>query len=99
MCHDKSFFAFNIHRKSGPCIGPQGLVTEFNGNLTVQVTVDSFPGQACTGQVTRIGDEPEFTPRNVATKEERLNTFYAVEVRLPNAEGLLKPGMPADATF
>jgi hypothetical protein len=26
-------------------------------------------------------------------------TFYAVEVRPPNAEGLLKQGMPADATF
>ena len=65
----------------------------------VQVTVDSFPGQTFTGQVTRISDEPEFTPRNVATKEERLNTFYAVEVRLSNPEGLLKPGMPADASF
>lgn len=47
----------------------------------------------------RIGDEPEFTPRNVATAEERLNTFYPVEIRLPNPERLLKPGMPADATF
>jgi HlyD family secretion protein len=64
-----------------------------------QVTVDSFPGKTFAGQVTRIGDEPEFTPRNVATKEERLNTFYAVEVRLSNPEGLLKPGMPADAAF
>jgi HlyD family secretion protein len=65
----------------------------------VQVTVDSFPGQRFPGQVSHIGNEPEFTPRNVATREERLNTFYAVEIRLPNAAGMLKPGMPADATF
>jgi HlyD family secretion protein len=64
-----------------------------------QATVDSFPDQVFEGQVSHIGDEPEFTPRNVATAEERLNTFYAVEIRLSNPDGLLKPGMPADATF
>jgi HlyD family secretion protein len=65
----------------------------------VQVTVDSFPGKTFEGQVHRIGDEPEFTPRNTATAEERLNTFYVVEIRVPNPAGLLKPGMPADAAF
>jgi HlyD family secretion protein len=49
--------------------------------------------------VARIEDEPEYTPRNVATKEERLNTFYAVKIRLLNPEGMLKPGTPADAQF
>jgi len=78
---------------------PENRIGQVRLDQAVRVTVDSFPGQAFTGQVRRIGDKPEFTPRNVATKEERLNTFYAVEVRLPNAEGLLKPGMPADATF
>jgi HlyD family secretion protein len=78
---------------------PENRIGQVQLGQAVQVSVDSFPGQSFTGQVTRIGDEPEFTPRNVATQEERLNTFYAVEVRLPNAEGLLKPGMPADATF
>ncbi|MBN1878023.1 MAG: efflux RND transporter periplasmic adaptor subunit [Anaerolineae bacterium] len=65
----------------------------------VQVTVDSFPGRVFEGEVARIGDEPEFTPRNVATAEDRLNTFYVVEIRLANPEGVLKPGMPADAEF
>ena len=65
----------------------------------VQVTVDSFPGRAFEGRVARIGDQPEFTPRNVTTAEERLNTFYAVEIVLPNPDRLLKPGMPADAAF
>jgi HlyD family secretion protein len=78
---------------------PENRIGRVALGQSVQVSVDSFPEQAFTGQVTHISDEPEFTPRNVATQEERLNTFYAVEVRLPNAEGLLKPGMPADATF
>jgi HlyD family secretion protein len=49
--------------------------------------------------VTRIGSEPEFTPRNVATAEERINTYYQVEISLSNPGLLLKPGMPADALF
>ena len=78
---------------------PENRVGQVRLGQEVQVMVDSFSDRTFAGQVTRINDEAEFTPRNVATQEERLNTFYAVEVRLPNAEGLLKPGMPADATF
>jgi HlyD family secretion protein len=78
---------------------PENRIGHVSLGQSVRVAVDSFPGQTFAGQVTHIGDEPEFTPRNVATQEERLNTFYAVEVGLSNAEGLLKPGMPADATF
>jgi HlyD family secretion protein len=65
----------------------------------VRVTVDSFPERAFAGRVTHIGDQPEYTPRNVATQEERLNTFYAVDIHLDNPDNALKPGMPADATF
>jgi HlyD family secretion protein len=78
---------------------PENRIGQVRLGQAAQVTVDSFPGQTFAGRVTRIGDEPEFTPRNVATREERLNTFYAVEVRLSNPEGLLKPGMPADAVL
>lgn len=66
---------------------------------TVQVSVDSFPGRIFEGQVTKIGNEPEFTPRNITTEEQRRNTFYQVEIRLPNPDGLLKAGMPADVSF
>ncbi len=65
----------------------------------VTIQVDSLPGQTFTGHVKHIAAQPEFTPRNVATQEERLNTFYAVKVSLPNEQGALKPGMPADAIF
>jgi HlyD family secretion protein len=78
---------------------PENQIGRVRLGQAVQAAVDSFPGRSFAGQVTRIGDEPEFTPRNVATKEERLNTFYAVEVSLPNSDGALKPGMPADAVF
>ena len=68
-------------------------------NQEVAVSVDSFPNRTFTGHVQHIADQAEFTPRNVATKEERVNLVFAVEIRLPNPEGELKPGMPADAVF
>lgn len=78
---------------------PENRIGEVVLAQEVQVQVDSFPGRVFQGTVIRIGSQPEFTPRNVATAEERLNTFYAVDIRLNNDAGLLKPGMPADAHF
>ncbi len=58
-----------------------------------------FPGRSSEGLVIPIGDQPEYTLRNLTTVEQRLNTFYAVVIRLANPEGLLRMGMPADATY
>jgi HlyD family secretion protein len=65
----------------------------------VEVQVDSFPGRVFTGTVCYISQQAEFTPRNVQTEEERVNMVFAVRVRLPNQDHLLKPGMPADAVI
>ncbi|HJX38373.1 MAG TPA: efflux RND transporter periplasmic adaptor subunit [Anaerolineae bacterium] len=65
----------------------------------VDVQVDSFPGKVYEGKVVYISSEAEFTPRNVQTKEERVNTVFAVKVSIPNPDHDLKPGMPADATI
>ena len=64
-----------------------------------QVTVDSFPNQSFTAFVSRIADRAEFTPRNVQTMEGRSTTVYAIQLAVQDAEGLLKPGMPADVIF
>ncbi|HEX9924863.1 MAG TPA: efflux RND transporter periplasmic adaptor subunit [Anaerolineae bacterium] len=63
----------------------------------VDVRVDAFPGQTFTGHITFINDEAEFTPKNVQTREERVNTVFAVKIKLKNEDQQLKPGMPADA--
>jgi hypothetical protein len=49
--------------------------------------------------VTFIASQAEFTPKNVQTREERVNMVFAVRVKLPNADHALKPGMPADAVI
>ncbi|MCL6431501.1 MAG: efflux RND transporter periplasmic adaptor subunit [Anaerolineae bacterium] len=78
---------------------PEGELARVRLGQRVLVSVDSYPGRTFAGEVVHIADEAEFTPRNVATQEERVNTFFAVRVRLPNPDGALKPGMPADAVF
>ena len=65
----------------------------------VEVVVDSFPEQTFPGTIIRISDEAEFTPKNVQTREERVNLVYAIKIALPNESSQLKPGMPADVSF
>ena len=63
------------------------------------VGIDAFPGRAFPGRVTYISPEAEFTPKNVQTKEDRVKLVFGVKVEIENREGLLKPGLPADATI
>jgi len=78
---------------------PETRVGQVRVGQEVEVRVDSFPGRAFVGQIASIAGEAEFTPRNVQTQEERVNLVFAVKVRIPNSDGALKPGMPADATI
>jgi HlyD family secretion protein len=64
---------------------------------TAHVNVDAYPNETFEGCVTYISPEAEFTPKNVQTKEERVNLVFAVKVSLANPAHRLKPGMPADA--
>ena len=61
------------------------------------VTVDSMPGRAWKGTVTRVYEKAEFTPKTIQTQRERVNLVFRVKVTVENPEGVLKPGMPADA--
>jgi HlyD family secretion protein len=65
----------------------------------VAVAVDAFPAETFTGQVVWVSNQAEFTPKNIQTEEERVNTVFAVKVRIPNPDHKLKPGMPADAAL
>ncbi len=63
------------------------------------VEVDAFPGRSFPGVVAEIAEKPEFTPKNVQTREERVKLVFAVKVEVENPAGELKPGMPADAVI
>ncbi|HED00158.1 MAG TPA: HlyD family efflux transporter periplasmic adaptor subunit [Proteobacteria bacterium] len=65
----------------------------------VRVFVDAFPDKAFKGNITKIYEQAEFTPKAVETREERVKLVFGVEVSVENPERLLKPGMPGDAVI
>lgn len=89
----------NLDRVTLTVFVPASDYGRLRQNQTVEVSVDSYPGQVFEGKISRISDEAEFTPKNVQTQEERVSLVYAVEITLPSEGGRLKPGMPADAVF
>jgi HlyD family secretion protein len=76
---------------------PEDQLGQVNVGQKAEVEVDSFPDQVFEGRVVAIASQAEFTPRNVQTKEERVNMVFAVDIVIPNPDHKLKPGVPADA--
>ena len=63
------------------------------------ISTDMKDGKSFEGKVIYISPTAEFTPKNVQTKDERTKLVFAVKIQVPNPEGILKPGLPADATL
>lgn len=63
----------------------------------VRIRVDAFAQRDFPARVARVDAQAQFTPRDVHMADERSRTVYGVVVEAPNPEGVLKPGMPADA--
>lgn len=63
------------------------------------VTVDTYPNKVFKGRVSEIATQAEFTPKNVQTQQERVKLVFGVKIAVPNENGALKPGMPADASI
>jgi HlyD family secretion protein len=78
---------------------PEDQIGQVQLGQSVDLTVDAYPNETFSGEVNFIAREAEFTPRNVQTEEERVNLVFAVEIKIDNEEGKLKPGMPADVVI
>ncbi|HET8733276.1 MAG TPA: HlyD family efflux transporter periplasmic adaptor subunit [Anaeromyxobacteraceae bacterium] len=63
------------------------------------VVADAFPDRKFEGRVASVSSKAEFTPRNIQTRSDRDRLVYPVEVRVPNPDGLLRPGMPVQVTL
>lgn len=66
------------------------------GQFVTVHTDDATGVREHTGTVSWISARAEFTPTPVQTRDERTDLVYAVKVRVPNPDGVLKIGMPAD---
>jgi multidrug resistance efflux pump len=63
----------------------------------VRVTVDSFPGENFTGELTFVSRDAEYTPTNVQTPEGRSKQVFRIRVALDEAaRKKLRAGMSAD---
>ncbi|PYR37005.1 MAG: HlyD family secretion protein [Acidobacteria bacterium] len=65
-----------------------------------RVTLDAGDArQTLTGTVSWVSAQAEFTPTPIQTRDERATLVYAVKIRVPNENGVLKIGMPVDVEF
>ena len=64
--------------------------------MKAKISVDSLPGRKFDGEVVRIYEQAEFTPKFIQTRRERVNLVFRVKVAVDNPALDLKPGMPAD---
>lgn len=62
-----------------------------------KVRIDAFAERMFDARVARVDQYAQFTPRDIHIPEERAQMVYGVELALANPDGVLKPGMPADA--
>jgi len=76
---------------------PERLTGRVRLGDSCRVRVDAYPRRDFKGTVSFIADKAEFTPKDIQTREERINQVYRLKIALPNPDRILKPGMPADA--
>ncbi len=75
---------------------PESRIGAVRLGAPADVRIDTFPDRRFEGRVTYVAAQAEFTPKNVQTQEERVKLVFAVNVAVEHADGVLKPGMPAD---
>ena len=64
--------------------------------MKATVVADALPGQTFEGTVSTVSLQAEFTPRNIQTRTDRDRLVFPIEVRIPNPDRLLRPGMPVE---
>ncbi len=76
---------------------PETDIGRIKVGMAARITIDAYKDRTFSGKITEIASEAEFTPKNVQTKKERVNLVFRIKIAVDNPQGLLKPGMPADA--
>jgi HlyD family secretion protein len=78
-----------------------GQLTSIRLGQPVEVRVDRGAKELATfpGTISWISAAAEFTPTPIQTRDERGDLVYAVKIRVPNRDGMLKIGMPGDVTL
>lgn len=75
---------------------PETKLGSIRLNQTLRLRVDSYPDRKFEGRISWISPQAEFTPKNVQTREARVELVYAIKVVVENPEGIFKIGMPVE---
>jgi HlyD family secretion protein len=78
---------------------PQLASVKVGKPARVSVDAGDDKRQTLNGTVSWISTQAEFTPTPIQTRDERADLVYAVKIRVPNQNGMLKIGMPVDVDF
>ncbi|MBI4609757.1 MAG: efflux RND transporter periplasmic adaptor subunit [Candidatus Rokubacteria bacterium] len=76
---------------------PEADIGRIKVGQAARIKIDAFRDRVFSGTIVEIASEAEFTPKNVQTRKERVNLVFRIKIEVSNPEGILKPGMPADA--
>lgn len=79
--------------------GAQLPDVKLGSSAEVIIDKNETDNEKLSGTISWIASKAEFTPRMIQTKDERTTQVYAVKVRVPNPDGKLKIGMPAEVNF
>jgi len=63
----------------------------------VALTADAYDNQEFEGTIVQIATQGEYTPRNLQTKEERVQQVFGIKLKLNSAGGRLRAGMTVTA--
>ena len=80
---------------------PQPVMSsiKYGQSLRVRIDYDSGNGvgeKFLLGDVTWIGNEAEFSPKNIQTRESRNELVFRIRVTVDNRNGILKRGLPVE---
>lgn len=76
---------------------PESEIGRLRLGNDARARTDAFPDRYLAARVSRIDSQAQFTPRDIHMPDERVRLVFGVTLALDNPQGLLKPGMPADA--
>lgn len=75
---------------------PEPDLGKIRTGMKAEVTTDSFPGKQYPAWIGFVSPTAEFTPKTVETSEVRDKLVYEARVFVPNPQGELRLGMPAE---
>ncbi len=78
---------------------PNAELSAVSPGAAAEIEADAWPEERFEGTVSTVSLTAEFTPRNIQTRSDRDRLVYPIEVRIPNADGRLRPGMPVQVTL